>query len=102
MSKPATTGPGPCGRQARRWRRCCGCPWRATEGAVAGARWLIPRGGWCEEGVHARRCEPNVEPGGPVDADLDTLASALYVTIDDTLAHALNCAAGGRPWGSRP
>jgi hypothetical protein len=27
----------------------------------------------------------NVEPGGPVDADLDTLATALYVTIDDLL-----------------
>jgi hypothetical protein len=37
---------------------------------------------------------PNVEPGGPVDADLDTLVTALYVTIDDALQHAPQL----RPW----
>src|SRR5215218_279782 len=46
------------------------------------------------EGAHDRRCEPNVEPGGPVDADLDTLVTALYVTIDD----ALQAAPELRPW----
>ena len=37
---------------------------------------------------------PNVEPGGPGDADLDTLATALYVTIDDLLQQAPELA----PW----
>src|SRR6266542_146706 len=41
--------------------------------------------------------EPNVEPGGPVDADLDTLATALYVTIDDLLKQAPHLA----PWRPR-
>jgi hypothetical protein len=36
----------------------------------------------------------HIEPGGPVDADLDTLAIALYVTIDD----ALQAAPELRPW----
>ena len=38
----------------------------------------------------------------PVDADLDTLATALYVTIDELLQHALGWPRGARPWGSRP
>jgi hypothetical protein len=37
-----------------------------------------------------------------VDADLDTLATALYVTIDDLLKAAPHLAPGGRRWGSRP
>jgi hypothetical protein len=57
----------------------------ANESQAQDTRRLIPRGTQGAEGAHDRRCEPNVEPGGPVDADLDTLATALYVTIDDLL-----------------
>ena len=32
-----------------------------------------------------------------MDADPDTLATAPYVTVDDTLRHAPNCAPGGQP-----
>jgi hypothetical protein len=38
------------------------------------------------EGVQNRRCYHTLEPWRPVmDADLDTLATALYVTCDDLL-----------------
>src|SRR5574342_377163 len=38
-----------------------------------------------EEGVQDRRCSPNANLEALVDADLDTLATALYVTTDDLL-----------------
>jgi hypothetical protein len=39
------------------------------------------------EGVHDQRCKNRLDLGGPdVNAELDTLATALYVTIDDALA----------------
>jgi hypothetical protein len=44
----------------------------------------------------------NVEPGGPVDADLDTLATALYVTIDDLLKQAPHLAPWRPPVGIAP
>jgi hypothetical protein len=44
---------------------------------------------------------PNVEPGGPVDADLDTLAIARYVTVDDLLQQAPELAPP-RPCGGIP
>ena len=48
-----------------------------------------------EEGVQDRRCKPNVEPlEAPVDATLDTLATALYVTTDDLLKTSPHLA----PW----
>jgi hypothetical protein len=37
------------------------------------------------KGAQNRRCLPNVEPEVLVDADLDTLATALYVRTDDLL-----------------
>ena len=37
-----------------------------------------------------------------MDADLDTLATALYVTIDDLLQQAPQLARGGQRSGSRP
>src|SRR6266700_730835 len=45
-------------------------------------------------GCRCSALRPNVEPGGPVDADLDTLATALYVTIDDLLQQQPDLA----PW----
>lgn len=42
--------------------------------------------GVCEvEGVQNQRCQPNTDLEINVDADLDTLATALYVTCDDLL-----------------
>src|ERR1017187_6668638 len=37
------------------------------------------------KGAQNRRCLPNVEPEVLVDADLDTLATALHVRTDDLL-----------------
>src|SRR3954449_5752276 len=37
------------------------------------------------EGVHDRRCLGNADHGGQVHVDLDTLATAIYVRIDDEL-----------------
>src|SRR4051794_16193811 len=37
------------------------------------------------EGIHDRRCLSNDDHGGHVHVDLDTLATALYVRIDDEL-----------------
>jgi len=37
------------------------------------------------KGAQNRRCLPNVEPEVLVDADLDTLATAIYVRTDDLL-----------------
>jgi hypothetical protein len=37
------------------------------------------------KGAQNRRCSPKVEPKVRVDADLDTLATALYVRTDDLL-----------------
>jgi hypothetical protein len=37
------------------------------------------------EGVQDRRCLPTLSLEAPVDADLDTLVTALYVKIDDAL-----------------
>ena len=53
------------------------------------------------EGVQDRRCLPIVEQGALVDADLDTLATALYVRVDDLLKATPNVGRGGRGLGSR-
>ena len=37
------------------------------------------------KGAQNRRCSPKAEPEVRVDADLDTLATALYVRTDDLL-----------------
>ena len=50
-----------------------GCDW-----------WRLGFGGE-GEGVQSRRCLPNANLEALVDADLDTLATALYVTTDDLL-----------------
>ena len=36
------------------------------------------------EGVHDRCCLTQLDLGGLMDTDLDTLATALYARIDDT------------------
>ena len=38
-----------------------------------------------DEGVQDQRCLPNLALEAEVDADLDTLATALYVSTDDLL-----------------
>ena len=40
------------------------------------------------KGVHGRRCLPNVDHGGRVDANLDTLLIALYVELVDHIIPA--------------
>src|SRR5262245_18904484 len=62
----------------------------------------MPRAG-CgnSKGAQDQRCYPNVEPGGPVDVDLDTLATALYVKVGDLLLAAPHLAPR-RPRGGDP
>jgi hypothetical protein len=55
---------------------------------------------WKAKGVHDRRCLPNVDRGGRVDANLDTLLIALYVELEDRIIPAVGARRRGP--GRRP
>src|SRR4030095_15622275 len=55
-----------------------------------------------KEGVHDRCCYRNADHGGRVHTDLDTLATALYVKIDDALKEDPRLCRWGPPVGTAP
>jgi hypothetical protein len=57
---------------------------------------IDPKGAEGSSGCSRSALPPNVEPGGPVDADLDTLATALYVEVDELRKAARSWRGGGQ------